>query len=207
MDNSSGTFGYLFIKRFFDILAGLIGVVILIPLTVIIGFFILTEDGGPIFFSQKRVTKNGKTFSLHKFRSMCVDAEKIRETMDSENEMDGPVFKVKNDRRITKVGKIIRKTGIDELPQLINVLSGAMSLVGPRPALPSEVEKYDAEARKRLQVKAGITCIWQVQPNRNSISFADWMKMDAEYVDNASLLLDTKILFKTVATVFRAEGE
>lgn len=207
MDNSSGTFGYLFIKRFFDILAGLIGVVILIPLTVIIGFFILTEDGGPIFFSQKRVTKNGKTFNLHKFRSMCVDAEKIRETMDSENEMDGPVFKVKNDRRITRVGKIIRKTGIDELPQLINVLSGAMSLVGPRPALPSEVEKYDAEARKRLQVKAGITCIWQVQPNRNSISFADWMKMDAEYVDNASLLLDTKILFKTVATVFRAEGE
>lgn len=205
--NSSKSIAYLFIKRLFDIIAGLIGVVVLIPLTVIIGFFILIEDGGPIFFSQKRVTKDGKTFNLHKFRSMCVDAEKIRKTMDSENEMDGPVFKVKNDRRITSVGKVIRKTGLDELPQLINVLSGAMSLVGPRPALPMEVEKYDEEAKKRLQVKAGITCIWQVQPNRNSISFADWMKMDAEYVEKASLLLDIKILFKTVATVFRAEGE
>ncbi len=205
--NSSKSIAYLFIKRLFDIIAGLIGVVVLIPLTVIIGFFILIEDGGPIFFSQKRVTKDGKTFNLHKFRSMCVDAEKIRKTMDSENEMDGPVFKVKNDRRITRVGKVIRKTGLDELPQLINVLSGAMSLVGPRPALPMEVEKYDEEAKKRLQVKAGITCIWQVQPNRNSISFADWMKMDAEYVEKASLLLDIKILFKTVATVFRAEGE
>lgn len=205
--NSSKSIAYLFIKRLIDIIAGLIGVVVLIPLTVIIGFFILIEDGGPIFFSQKRVTKDGKTFNLHKFRSMCVDAEKIRKTMDSENEMDGPVFKVKNDRRITRVGKVIRKTGLDELPQLINVLSGAMSLVGPRPALPMEVEKYDEEAKKRLQVKAGITCIWQVQPNRNSISFADWMKMDAEYVEKASLLLDIKILFKTVATVFRAEGE
>lgn len=205
--NSSKSFAYLFIKRLFDIFAGLIGVVVLIPLTVIIGFFILIEDGGPIFFSQRRVTKDGKTFNLHKFRSMCVDAEKIRKTMDSENEMDGPVFKVKNDRRITRVGKVIRKTGLDELPQLINVLSGAMSLVGPRPALPMEVEKYDEEAKKRLQVKAGITCIWQVQPNRNSISFAEWMKMDAEYVEKASLLLDIKILFKTVATVFRAEGE
>ncbi len=205
--NSSKSIAYLFIKRLFDIIAGLIGVVVLVPLTVIIGFFILIEDGGPIFFSQKRVTKDGKTFNLHKFRSMCVDAEKIRKTMDSENEMDGPVFKVKNDRRITRVGKVIRKTGLDELPQLINVLSGAMSLVGPRPALPMEVEKYDEEAKKRLQVKAGITCIWQVQPNRNSISFADWMKMDAEYVEKASLLLDIKILFKTVATVFRAEGE
>ena len=205
--NSSKSIAYLFIKRLFDIIAGLIGVVVLIPLTVIIGFFILIEDGGPIFFSQKRVTKDGKTFNLHKFRSMCVDAEKIRKTMDSENEMDGPVFKVKNDRRITRVGKVIRKTGLDELPQLINVLSGAMSLVGPRPALPMEVEKYDEEAKKRLQVKAGITCIWQVQPNWNSISFADWMKMDAEYVEKASLLLDIKILFKTVATVFRAEGE
>ena len=205
--NSSKSIAYLFIKRLFDIIAGLIGVVVLIPLAVIVGFFILIEDGGPIFFSQKRVTKDGKTFNLHKFRSMCVDAEKIRKTMDSENEMDGPVFKVKNDRRITRVGKVIRKTGLDELPQLINVLSGAMSLVGPRPALPMEVEKYDEEAKKRLQVKAGITCIWQVQPNRNSISFADWMKMDAEYVEKASLLLDIKILFKTVATVFRAEGE
>lgn len=198
---------YLFVKRLFDIIVGLLGVVLLIPLTIIIGAFILLEDGGPIFFSQKRVTKNGRIFSLYKFRSMCKDAEKIRDTMDSENEMDGPVFKVKNDKRITKVGKFIRKTGLDETPQFINVLLGDMSLVGPRPALPGEVEKYDDEAKKRLKVKAGITCIWQVQPNRNSIPFREWMKMDAEYVDKSSILLDIKILFMTVATVFRAEGE
>ena len=198
---------YLFVKRLFDIIVGLLGVVLLIPLTIIIGAFILLEDGGPIFFSQKRVTKNGRIFSLYKFRSMCKDAEKIRDTMDSENEMDGRVFKVKNDKRITKVGKFIRKTGLDETPQFINVLLGDMSLVGPRPALPGEVEKYDDEAKKRLKVKAGITCIWQVQPNRNSIPFREWMKMDAEYVDKSSILLDIKILFMTVATVFRAEGE
>lgn len=198
---------YHLVKRLFDIFAGCVGLVVLIPCTLIIGTCILLEDGGPVFFSQKRVTRNGKTFMLHKFRSMCKDAEKIRESMESENEMDGPVFKVKNDKRITKVGRIIRKTGIDELPQLVNVLKGDMSLVGPRPALPREVEKYSEEAKKRLRVKAGITCIWQVQPNRNSISFDDWMKMDAEYVDKCSIGLDIKILFKTVATVFRAEGE
>ncbi len=198
---------YLFVKRLFDIIVALVGLVFLIPLTLIIGFFILMEDGWPIFFSQKRVTKNGKTFNLYKFRSMCKDAEKIRESMDGENEMDGPVFKVKNDKRITKVGKVIRKIGVDETPQFINVLLGDMSLVGPRPALPMEVKKYDDEAKKRLKVKAGITCIWQVQPNRNSIPFSEWMKMDAEYVDKCSILLDIKILFMTVATVFRAEGE
>lgn len=198
---------YRIVKRLFDIFAGLVGLVVLIPCTLVIGVCILLEDGGPVFFSQKRVTKNGKTFNLHKFRSMCKDAEKIRDSMENENEMDGPVFKVKNDRRITKVGRVIRKTGVDELPQLVNVLKGDMSLVGPRPALPREVEKYDETAKKRLAVKAGITCIWQVQPNRNSISFDEWMKMDAEYVDKCSILLDIKILFKTVATVFRAEGE
>ncbi len=198
---------YHLVKRLVDIFAGLVGLVVLIPCTLIIGLCILLEDGGPIFFSQKRVTKDGRTFMLYKFRSMCKDAEKIRDSMESENEMDGPVFKVKNDKRITKVGNVIRKTGLDELPQLINVLKGDMSLVGPRPALPREVEKYDETARRRLEVKAGITCIWQVQKNRNSISFNDWMKMDAEYVDKCSVLLDIKILFKTIATVFRAEGE
>ncbi len=207
MEKKRNRIMYHLVKRLFDIAAGLVGLIVLIPCTLIIGFFILLEDGGPIFFSQKRVTKNGKTFNLHKFRSMCKDAEKIRETMESENEMDGPVFKVKNDKRITRVGKVIRKTGVDELPQLINVLKGDMSLVGPRPALPREVAKYDDTAKKRLAVKAGITCIWQVQSNRNSISFDDWMKMDREYVDKCSILLDIKILVKTITTVFRAEGE
>lgn len=198
---------YLFIKRLFDIFASLIGIVILIPLTIIIGFAIKLEDRGPIFFAQERVTKNGKLFKLYKFRSMVTNAEEIRETMDDENEMDGPVFKVKNDKRITKVGHFIRKTGIDEVPQFVNIFLGDMSLVGPRPALPREVAEYDEKAKRRLEVKAGITCIWQIHPNRNSITFDEWMAMDTEYVDNASILLDLKIIFKTIGAVFKADGE
>ncbi len=198
---------YRFVKRLFDIFASLIGIILLIPTTIIIGLAIKIEDGGPIFFKQQRVTKNGKLFNLIKFRSMVMNAEKIRETMDNENEMDGPVFKVKNDKRITKVGNITRKIGIDELPQFINVLLGDMSVVGPRPALPREVKEYAERDKKRLEVKAGITCIWQVQPNRNSISFEKWMDMDSEYVDKCSIMLDISIMFKTIATIFRAEGE
>ena len=198
---------YLFIKRLFDIFASLIGIVILIPLTLIIGLAIKLEDRGPIFFAQERVTKNGKLFKLYKFRSMVTNAEEIRETMDDENEMEGPVFKVKNDKRITKVGHFIRKTGIDEVPQFVNIFLGDMSLVGPRPALPREVAEYDEKAKRRLEVKAGITCIWQIHPNRNSITFDDWMAMDTEYVDNASILLDLKIIFKTIGAVFKADGE
>lgn len=198
---------YRFVKRLFDIFASLIGIIVLIPTTIIIGLAIKIEDGGPIFFKQQRVTKNGKLFNLIKFRSMVVNAEQIRDTMDNENEMDGPVFKVKNDKRITRVGSFIRKIGIDELPQFINVLVGDMSVVGPRPALPREVKEYTEKDEKRLEVKAGITCIWQVQPNRNSISFEKWMEMDSEYVDKCSILLDISIMFKTIATIFRAEGE
>ncbi len=205
--SSNKKYLYRFVKRFFDIFASLIGIVLLIPTTVIIGLAIKIEDGGPIFFKQQRVTKNGKLFNLIKFRSMVVNAEQIRDTMDNENEMDGPVFKVKNDKRITKVGNITRKIGIDELPQFINVLLGDMSVVGPRPALPREVKEYTEEDKKRLEVKAGITCIWQVQPNRNSISFEKWMEMDREYVDKCSIMLDISIMFKTIATIFRAEGE
>ena len=205
--SSNKKYLYRFVKRLFDIFASLIGIVLLIPTTVIIGLAIKIEDGGPIFFKQQRVTKNGKLFNLIKFRSMVVNAEQIRDTMDNENEMDGPVFKVKNDKRITKVGNITRKIGIDELPQFINVLLGDMSVVGPRPALPREVKEYTEEDKKRLEVKAGITCIWQVQPNRNSISFEKWMEMDSEYVDKCSIMLDISIMFKTIATIFRAEGE
>ena len=205
--SSNKKYLYRFIKRLFDIFASLIGLILLVPTTIIIGLAIKIEDGGPIFFKQQRVTKNGKLFNLIKFRSMVVNAEQIRDTMDNENEMDGPVFKVKNDKRITKVGNITRKIGIDELPQFINVLLGDMSVVGPRPALPREVKEYTEEDKKRLEVKAGITCIWQVQPNRNSISFEKWMEMDSEYVDKCSIMLDISIMFKTIATIFRAEGE
>ncbi len=205
--HSNEKYLYRFVKRLFDIFASLIGLILLVPTTIIIGLAIKIEDGGPIFFKQQRVTKNGKLFNLIKFRSMVVNAEQIRDTMDNENEMDGPVFKVKNDKRITKVGNITRKIGIDELPQFINVLLGDMSVVGPRPALPREVKEYTEEDKKRLEVKAGITCIWQVQPNRNSISFEKWMEMDREYVDKCSIMLDISIMFKTIATIFRAEGE
>lgn len=205
--SSNKKYLYHFVKRLFDIFASLIGIILLVPTTIIIGLAIKIEDGGPIFFKQQRVTKNGKLFNLIKFRSMVVNAEQIRDTMDEENEMDGPVFKVKNDKRITKVGNITRKIGIDELPQFINVLLGDMSVVGPRPALPREVKEYTEEDKKRLEVKAGITCIWQVQPNRNSISFEKWMEMDREYVDKCSIMLDISIMFKTIATIFRAEGE
>ena len=205
--SSNKKYLYRFVKRLFDIFASLIGLILLVPTTIIIGLAIKIEDGGPIFFRQQRVTKNGKLFNLIKFRSMVVNAEQIRDTMDNENEMDGPVFKVKNDKRITKVGNITRKIGIDELPQFINVLLGDMSVVGPRPALPREVKEYTEEDKKRLEVKAGITCIWQVQPNRNSISFEKWMEMDREYVDKCSIMLDISIMFKTIATIFRAEGE
>ena len=198
---------YLFIKRIFDIVASSIGIIFLIPITLIVGLAIKIEDGGPIFFCQERVTKNGKLFKLIKFRSMVINAEALRDSLEKDNEMDGPVFKIKNDKRITKVGHFIRKTSIDELPQLFNIFLGDMSVVGPRPALPREVAQYDDKAKRRLEVKAGLTCIWQVQKNRNSITFDEWMAMDSEYVDNQSILLDLKLIFKTVGAVFTAQGE
>lgn len=198
---------YLFIKRAFDIVSSAIGIIFLIPITIIVGLAIKIEDGGPIFFCQERVTKNGKLFKLIKFRSMVINAEDLRDSLEKDNEMDGPVFKIKNDKRITKVGHFIRKTSIDELPQLFNIFLGDMSVVGPRPALPREVAQYDAKAKRRLEVKAGLTCIWQVQKNRNAITFDEWMAMDSEYVDNQSILLDLKLIFKTIGAVFTAQGE
>lgn len=198
---------YLFIKRVFDIVSSAIGIIFLIPITIIVGLAIKIEDGGPIFFCQERVTKNGKLFKLIKFRSMVINAEALRDSLEKDNEMDGPVFKIKNDKRITRVGHFIRKTSIDELPQLFNIFLGDMSVVGPRPALPREVAQYDAKAKRRLEVKAGLTCIWQVQKNRNAITFDEWMAMDSEYVDNQSILLDLKLIFKTIGAVFTAQGE
>ena len=138
---------------------------------------------------------------------MVINAEALRDSLEKDNEMDGPVFKINNDKRITKVGHFIRKTSIDELPQLFNIFLGDMSVVGPRPALPREVAQYDDKAKRRLEVKAGLTCIWQVQKNRNSITFDEWMAMDSEYIDNQSILLDLKLIFKTVGAVFTAQGE
>lgn len=192
---------YVFFKRSLDILGSLIGLVLLSPIFFIVSALIKIESNGPIFFVQKRVGLNGKEFNMYKFRSMVVNAEKLKEKLKNKNEMSGPMFKIKDDPRITKVGKFIRKTSIDELPQLVNVLKGEMSLVGPRPSLPNEVKEFKSWMLRRLDVKPGITCYWQVM-GRNKISFEDWMKLDVKYVEERNLILDIKLIFKTVFVLF-----
>lgn len=197
--------GYLFIKRLIDILASALGLIILSPIFIIVSILINLDSKGPIFFSQERVGLNGKTFNMYKFRSMVVNAEEIKERLKEQNEMSGPMFKMKNDPRITKIGKFIRKTSIDELPQLINVLKGEMTLVGPRPSLPKEVVEFEPWMMERLTVKPGITCYWQVM-GRNSIGFEDWMKLDVKYVHERCLSLDMKLIFKTFFVLFGDEN-
>ena len=165
-----------------------------------------SPGAGPIFV-QERIGKNGKSFRFFKFRSMVPQAEEKLGELLKDNEMDGPVFKIKEDPRITRIGKFIRKTGIDELPQLLNILKGNMSLVGPRPALPREVEQYDEFDRRRLSVKPGLTCYWQIQPHRNSLSFEEWMELDQKYIRERSFWVDWKIIFGTVKAVVTMQGE
>lgn len=193
---------YLFLKRSLDILASLAGLIVLSPLFLIVALSIKIEDPkGRVFFSQQRCGKDNKLFPMYKFRSMVSNAEELLDELKEMNEMDGPVFKIKEDPRITKVGKFIRKTSIDELPQLLNVLKGDMSLVGPRPAIPHEVAEYNEYQIQRLLVKPGITCIWQVS-GRNTIGFDEWVEMDLEYIKTRSFLLDLKLIFKTVGVLF-----
>ena len=160
---------------------------------------------GPVFFKQERCGLNGRKFTMFKFRTMVEDADQMKDLLAEKNEMDGPVFKITNDPRLTKVGKFLRKFSLDELPQLFNVLRGDMSLVGPRPPLPKEVSQYDPWQRRKLSMKPGLTCLWQIN-GRNNINFERWMKMDLEYIDNWSLWLDTKILLKTVPAVILGTG-
>ena len=188
-------------KRIIDIIGSLIGLILLSPILIIVGILIKFESKGPIVFTQKRVGKDGKEFDMYKLRSMVVNAEEIKEKLKEQNEMSGPMFKMKDDPRITKVGKFIRKTSIDELPQLVNVLKGDMSLVGPRPSLPNEVKEFETWMLKRLNVKPGLTCYWQVM-GRNNIDFEDWMKLDVKYVNERSFWLDIKLIFKTVFVLF-----
>ena len=192
---------YLFIKRIIDIVGSLIGLILLSPLLVIIGVLIKVESKGPIIFSQDRIGKNGKTFRMYKLRSMVANAEELKGTLMKENEMSGPMFKIKDDPRITKVGKFIRKTSIDELPQLFNVLKGDMSLVGPRPSLPNEVLEFEPWMNKRLMVKPGLTCYWQVM-GRNNIDFQQWMLLDIKYVETRSIIVDIKLIIKTFFVLF-----
>lgn len=188
--------GYCFLKRTIDILCSLFGIIILSPLFLVITILIRLESEGNPIFSQVRVGKDGKTFKMYKFRSMVANAEKLKEKLSEKNEMTGPMFKMKEDPRVTKVGKFIRKTSMDELPQLINVLKGEMSLVGPRPSLPKEVKEFEEWMMKRFAVKPGLTCYWQVS-GRNDIEFEDWMKLDVKYVRERNVLVDIKLIIKT----------
>lgn len=192
---------YLFIKRIIDIVGSLIGLIILSPLLVIVGILIKIESKGPIIFAQDRIGKNGKIFRMYKLRSMVKNAEELKKKLMAENEMSGPMFKIKDDPRITKIGKFIRKTSIDELPQLLNVLKGDMSLVGPRPSLPNEVLEFEPWMNKRLAVKPGLTCYWQVM-GRNNIDFQHWMLLDIKYVETRSIVVDIKLIIKTFFVLF-----
>jgi exopolysaccharide biosynthesis polyprenyl glycosylphosphotransferase len=194
-----------FCKRVIDVSVSLLLLVLLIPLILIVAFAIKTSSPGPIFFVQPRVGMNKRSFKLLKFRSMYLNAEKRQVELAHLNEMDGPAFKIKNDPRLTPLGRYIRKTSIDELPQLVNVLTGEMSLVGPRPPLPHEVDRYEWLYRKRLSIKPGVTCLWQIS-GRNKIGFKEWMELDRYYIENWSLWLDIKILAKTVPAVLLRFG-
>jgi len=196
---------YDFFKRAMDISCAAAGIIVLSPIFIITSILIRLDSRGPIFFSQERVGKNRKIFKMYKFRSMVVNAEELKKRLMKENEMSGPMFKMKEDPRITGIGKFIRRTSLDELPQLFNVLKGEMSLVGPRPSLPSEVEKFDKWMLKRLEVKPGLTCYWQVM-GRNNIDFEEWMELDVKYVEERSLLLDMKLIFKTINVLFGDEN-
>lgn len=195
-------------RRVQDILFSSLALIVLSPFMLLVAVIIYIDSPGasPIF-SQTRVGLMGKEFKFYKFRSMCPDAEKKLESLLQYNEMEGPVFKIKDDPRVTRVGKLIRKTSIDELPQLWNILKGDMSIVGPRPCLPREAEQYDDYARQRLLVTPGLTCYWQVQPERNKLTFGQWMELDLRYIKERSFWVDWQIIFKTVIAVLGMYGE
>ncbi len=200
--------GYWILRRGQDIFFSLLALVILFPILLIVALIVFIDDphGSP-FFAQIRCGRDGRLFKMYKFRSMYVDAEERLQELLKENEMDGPAFKMKDDPRITRVGRFIRKTGLDELPQLWNILKGDMSIVGPRPALPREVEQYTELQKQRMYVTPGLTCYWQTMPKRNEISFDEWMELDLKYIQERSFWVDWKIIFKTVGAVIHREGE
>lgn len=192
---------YHFLKRFMDICGAAIGIIFLSPVFIIVAIAIKLDSKGTVIFSQERVGKNNKLFKMYKFRSMVADAEKLLTKLKDKNEMSGPMFKMKKDPRITKVGKFIRRTSIDELPQLFNILKGDMSFVGPRPNLPAEVAKFSEHHQLKLLVKPGLTCYWQVM-GRNEIDFEDWMELDIKYIGERSIWIDIKLIFKTFFVLF-----
>lgn len=199
---------YWFGRRTQDIVFSLLALVVLSPLMLIIMAAIYIDDphASPVF-SQPRVGRGGRVFKFYKFRSMRANAEDMLKDLLKDNEMDGPVFKMANDPRITRVGSFIRKTSLDELAQLVNVLKGDMSIVGPRPPLPREVEQYDEYTFQRLYVTPGLSCYWQIQPHRNELSFEEWVDLDIKYIRERSFITDWKIIFRTVAVMLTRQGE
>ena len=195
----------LSLRRIFDFAGSIIMIIFLSPVFLAVTLAILLDSRGPAIYRQLRCGLNGRRFTFYKFRSMVQGAEIRKGDLLAHNLMDGPVFKMKNDPRVTRVGRFLRKTSLDELPQLFNVLRGNMSFVGPRPPIPEEVEKYEGWQRRRLSMKPGITGLWQVS-GRNQIDFHQWMKLDLEYIDNWSIWLDFKILFKTILVVLLGKG-
>ncbi len=193
------------VKRLFDIAVSVVALALLSPLLLVVATLIKLTSKGPVLFRQSRVGLYGRPFNMLKFRSMVVNAEAMKETLQAHNEQTGPVFKIRNDPRITGIGRFIRKYSIDELPQLINVLRGDMSIVGPRPPVPKEVAQYEAWQRRRLSVRPGLTCIWQVS-GRNQISFEEWMYLDMRYIDHWSLSEDITLILKTVPVVLTGRG-
>ena len=199
---------YWLFRRIQDVVLSVLAVAVLWPFLLLVAVIIVIDSpgAGPIF-AQTRIGRDGKEFVFYKFRSMIPDAEEQLPELLDQNEMQGPVFKIKDDPRITRFGRFIRKTSIDELPQLYNVLRGEMSIVGPRPGIPREVEQYDDYARQRLIVTPGLTCYWQIQPNRNQLSFDEWVALDVRYIKERSFLTDWKIIFATFGAIVGMNGE
>ena len=199
---------YWVLRRAQDIVFSLLALILLAPLALVISLaIVLDSPGDGAIFRQRRVGRDGKLFWLYKFRTMCPDAEKRLNELLKLNQMDGPVFKIKGDPRITRVGRFLRKTSLDELPQLLNVLRGDMSIVGPRPALPREVELYSDYQRQRLYVTPGLSCYWQIAPHRNEMSFDEWVALDMKYIQERSFWVDWKIIFLTVRAMLMKYGE
>ncbi len=199
---------YWVLRRAQDIVFSLLALILLAPLALLISLaIVLDSPGDGVIFRQRRVGRDGKLFWLYKFRTMCPDAEEQLNELLSQNQMDGPVFKIKGDPRITRVGRFLRKTSLDELPQLLNVLQGDMSIVGPRPALPREVELYSDYQRQRLYVTPGLSCYWQIAPHRNEMSFDEWVALDLKYIQERSFWVDWKIIFLTVRAMLMKYGE
>lgn len=192
-------------KRLFDAAAAAVGLILLAPIIAVIAVAIRLDSPGPVIYRSRRVGEGGRVFRFYKFRSMVRDAEALRAALNHLNEVEGPVFKIQRDPRATRVGAWLRRTSVDELPQLWNVLKGDMSLVGPRPPIPEEVVQYEPWQLRRLSVRPGITCLWQVS-GRSGVSFDEWMRMDMEYVERRSLRTDLSILLRTIPAVLSRRG-